>query len=241
MPAKLDKKLIEYFWVELIFGSSVIEGVKLTKSQVQNLVKLGRKSSLLKKNPNAEILQAYGQVVALELIEKLAKNKQPITVDILLELHNLVFASVDPRAGQLRQNHIKLRSSALMPSFPFAIAADMRDFNSWLVAEQTKIKQNNLGEIVKLIAGVYHGITKIHPFSDGNGRSARLFVNLILRRYNLPYILVPKVDNQKSVRLVLRAADMGDLVPMIKLQRQLLNQSLEVVKNYWKEYHTPGV
>lgn len=233
MPTKLDKKLIEYFWTELIYGSSVVEGVKLTKSQVKNLVKLGRKSLLLK-NPSAEILQAYGQVVALELIEKLAKGKKPITVDILLELHNLVFASVDPHAGQLRQNHIKLRSSALMPSFPFAIAADMRDFNSWLIQEQEKLKPNNLREIVKLIAGVYHGITKIHPFSDGNGRSARLFVNLILRRYRLPYILVPKVDNQKSVRVVLRAADMGDLGPMIKLQQKLLNQSLGVVRNYRK-------
>lgn len=225
----MDKKLKQKFWVEFIYGSSVVEGIKLTKAQVKDIVQNGVKSKYLKNNPSKHILQALGQRQVLEKIEKWAKLKKPETADRLREIHYLVFEKADGSAGRFRDFHIKLRSSALMPSFPFAISADMRDFNNRLVEAQKNLKKDDIEGIINLIAMSYHGITKIHPFADGNGRSARLFINLILRRYGLPYILVPKVDNEKYMREVLRAADMGDLKPLIKFQKKLLQKSLKLV------------
>lgn len=225
----MDKKLKEKFWVEFIYGSSVVEGVKLTKAEVKDIVKKGYKSKYLKGTPSKHILQAYGQRIVLGLIEKWAKQKKPVDIELLRYIHYLTFQKIDPQAGSYRDNFIKLRSSALMPSFPYVIAVDMRDFNTRFVGAQKKLTPDDLEGIINLIAMAYHGITKIHPFSDGNGRSARLFINLILRRYDLPYILVPKVDNEKYMREVLRAADMGDLQPLIKFQRKLLQKSMRIL------------
>lgn len=232
MIKDFDENLKQAFWIELIYGSSVVEGIKLTKAQVKDIVKHGHKSKLLLGNPSKHILQAFGQRVVLEKIEKWAKLKKPVTADKLREIHFLVFEKAEASAGRFRDFHIKLRSSALMPSFPFAISADIRDFNNWLVDFQKKLKPDKLEKIIYLVARTYHDITRIHPFSDGNGRCARLFVNLLLRKYNLPYILVPKVDNFKFMRKLLRTADMGNLNPLVSFQRKLLKKSMREVSNY---------
>lgn len=227
-----DNSLRDTFWVELIYGSSVVEGVTLKKSEVEEIVKLGKKSKLLQGNPRADLLQVYGQKLVLQELEKWAKAKKLATTKLLQEMHYMVFEKLDVKAGQFRENYVKLRSSALLPSFPFAISVDMRDFNDWLVQVQKGLDNNDVEKIVELIAKVYHQITKIHPFSDGNGRTARLFINFLLRKYNLPYISVPKVDNEKKMRAALRAADMGDLTLLIEFKRKLLEQSLQTVNDY---------
>jgi Fic family protein len=224
---KLEVVLKKIFWVDLIYVSSVVEGIDLTRAQVEDIVKNEAKSKLLKTS-DENLLQAYGQLLVLKKIESWAKQKKPITTNCLLEIHQLAFGKIDPQAGNYRKGYVKLRSSALLPSFPFVIAADMRDFNSWLQHTQKKLDKNDLEGVIHLIAYSYHQVTKIHPFSDGNGRSARLFVNLLLRRYNLPYIVIPKVDNFVVMRKALRAADMGDLSLMIKYMEQFILESLEL-------------
>lgn len=231
----LDRNLKYKLWVQFIYGSSVVEGVKLKQSEVEDIIRLGNKSKFLQGNPDPDVIQALGQKYALQAVEKWAKMKKTVTTTLLQELHYLVFEKVDQRAGNFRDAYIELRNSALIPSFPFAIAADMRDFNSWLVAAQKETGRNDLEKIIELITRCYHSVTRIHPFSDGNGRTARLFTNLMLRRYGLPYVFVPKVDNIKEMRTVLRAADMGDMAPMIGFMGGLLEQALKEVINYWRK------
>lgn len=233
-----DQELQRQFFYNLIYTSSVVEGVKLSQSQVKQIVSQGKKSSLLKRDPSKHLLQAYGQLQALEQIERWAKQTDPLTVDHLLKLHQIVFGQIDSTAGNYRTFHVKLRSSNLMPSLPFVISADMRDFNNQLVAAQRNLTQDNLSGIIDLITYCYHGINRIHPFYDGNGRSARLLTNLILRRFNLPYIVIPKVANVKKVRTALRAADMGDISLLIEFMEQFLAESLKQVINYWQSKKT---
>lgn len=230
----LNHELKIFFWTELIYSSSVVEGVDLTKNQVRKIVTLGRRSKLLGKFATKDLLQTYGQKKALEFIEKFAKSRQKINVEVLKELHYLVFKAFEEGAGAYRQSHVYLRASALMPSFPFSIAADMRDFDDWLQKSFKKLNNNDPEEVLTIATKAHHTITRIHPFSDGNGRTGRLFMNLILRRFGMPYILVPKVDNFKSMRTALRAADMGDISPLLKINHRLLQNSLQTTLKYSK-------
>lgn len=223
----MDKYLKEKFFIDFIYSSSVVEGVKLTRAQVKSIVQKGKRSKYLKNNPSDALLQALGQRQALESIEKWAKLKSPITTQALLTLHDTVFHGVDITSGRFRSSHVVLRSSKLMPSFPFSISADMRDFNQWLLEEQKKIDPKNIKQVIEFVSRVYHTITRIHPFEDGNGRSGRLFANLFLRRYKLPHIMVPKVENAQQVRKVLRDADMGNIKPLVAFNTKLLEQSLK--------------
>ena len=70
-----DEELRRNFFCNLIYASSVVEGVELSQSQVQQIVAQGHQSPLLKNHPSQHLLQAYGQLQALEQIEKWAKQK----------------------------------------------------------------------------------------------------------------------------------------------------------------------
>lgn len=230
-----DERLMEQFWMEFVYGSSVVEGEELTKKEIRDLVKNDKRSTLLQGSPRKAIQQAFGQLRTLELVEDWIKLKSPIGVEYLNQIHKVVFEGVEMEPGIFRKGHVKLRGSKLLPSFPFAIAADIGDFNNWLLWKQKGLTSKNLPGILDLIARAYHSITKIHPFEDGNGRTGRLFINLILRRYGLPYVLVPKVEKFHQMRLALRQADMGNFDLIMNMFDSLLSQSLRKVINYWKK------
>lgn len=216
-------KLKQKFFRKLIYVSSAVEEIDITEKEVEDIIKNGNKSKLLLNNLSDGILQAYDQKTALDRNEKWARDKSVITTGYLLELHNIVFAKIDPKAGRYREKFVKLKGSALQPSFPFALAADMRQFKV--------IDPEDVNQVILFISTLYHDITKIHPFADGNGRTGRLFVNLFLRRFGYPPILIPKVDNVKEMRSALRRADMGDLSELVNLHRSFLGQSYNLLKN----------
>lgn len=234
----LDDKLCNILYSRFITASSIIEGVELKKSDVTQIIKTGRKAKILQGNPREDFLQAYGQKKVLDLIEKWAKEKKPISVTHLLEIHRVFFGTVSRQAGAYRMTHVKLAGSSLLPSLPFVIQADMHNLDHWLLEEQKRINKDDVEAILCLVAKSYHEITRIHPFEDGNGRSARLFVALLLRRYGLPHIIIPKVVNAKETRTALRAADMGDLDPLTQMMAKFLEESLETVLAYWKRKST---
>ncbi len=230
-----DKEYGATTFSRLIYASSVVEGISLVKKDITEIVDMGTIPSSYKSAPPDSILQAYGQKVALDWIENEAQIKEFVTVNILQELHKVVFRAIDYNAGDFRNVPVILRKSTLSPSIPIAIRADVSDFGDWLKKEQGDISEEDLEKIVILVAKTYHTITKIHPFVDGNGRTARLFINLILRKYNLPYIIIPKSENVEKMRAVLQKADSGEFEPIIKFMGDLLKEALEDALGYWGE------
>jgi fido (protein-threonine AMPylation protein) len=219
----------------LIYASSVVEGISLAKKDVAEIVNSGTMPFQYKNDVTEAMLQAYGQKQALDWIEEQAKIDEPVTIGILQELHYVVFKKIDENAGDYRNVPVSLRKSSLNPSMPVAIRADINDFGDWLKERQEKIKKDDIEAVVELVARTYHMITKIHPFIDGNGRTARLFINLILRKYSLPYIVIPKSENVSEMRRVLQEADAGDYKPIIKFMGELLEDALKEVLNYWEK------
>ncbi len=231
----LDEDLKNLLFSRFIFTSSVIEGIVLKKSDITKIIHLKQDSVNEFKVPhNADFLQALGQKMALELIEEWAKEKQIISTQYLLRIHNVMLDKIDPLAGNYRKTFVKLRSSALMPSFPYMISAEMNDLDRWLKDQQETLDIDDIEAILNLVTKAYHEITRIHPFTDGNGRSGRLFITLLLRRYNLPHIFIPKVINDKRMKQVLRAADMGNIQLLNNFISLLLEDSMQRTIIYWR-------
>ncbi|MDP3998460.1 MAG: Fic family protein [bacterium] len=221
----LNQKTKEDFFVDLIFLSSVCEGVQVKKGEIEEVVKGPKKGS-----QRPEILQAYGQKEVLGKIEKWAQRKSPVTIDYLLKIHKITFGKIDLSAGSYRTGYVKLRNSALMAALPFSINQEMHQFNQWLTQEQKNIKGSDKKRIILLTAKSYHEITRIHPFNDGNGRSARLFINLLLRKYDLPYIIIPKTAKVEKMKTALREADMGEIGHLVNFIGELLKESQKRIK-----------
>jgi Fic family protein len=90
-------------------------------------------------------------------------------------------------------------------------------------------KQVNIGkEMYLLLAALaHHKLVNIHPFTDGNGRTARLFLNLILMQQGCPLVVILKNDRKKYYR-ALEMADRGKTDHIEKFIAQAVERSMNI-------------
>lgn len=95
----------------------------------------------------------------------------------------------------------------------------MSDLVSWTTNNQKKLHPVELASIV------HHKLVNIHPFDDGNGRTARLVMNLLLMRAGYPLVVILKNDRKKYYD-ALECADKGDYKPFVRFVAQAVERSL---------------
>ncbi|HEY1079693.1 MAG TPA: Fic family protein, partial [Bdellovibrio sp.] len=114
------------------------------------------------------------------------------------------------------------------PPEAYEIPKLMVDLVFWVRKNQSKLHP------VELAALAHHKLVHIHPFPDGNGRTARLFMNLILMQKGYPLVVILKNDRQKYYRALDRA-DRGNTLEIEKLIAQSVERSmnmyLQVIKS----------
>ena len=180
--------------------------------------------------------EAIGVIRASRFIRRFAKSRMPITIVTICEIHKEIFKDAWPEiAGKYRDENLSITGSELvLPHY-----TDVR--NLMEICEQNlleRIKTLNLAEgtieivnveseemfqaldgVVALAAWIHHVITVIHPFREGNGRTARLASNLILERYGLVGISIKiEKENKHRYRQALVQIDtMKDYEPLKSL------------------------
>lgn len=161
--------------------------------------------------------EAAGLFKAVKHVHRFAKSREPITSSCLFEIHKKIFfkAHSDYR-GRLRQNEAEIRGRSLVLPHPSQIPGLIKEFGDNLEKLLDGLDEEGLNitgsgsdlsdpvvfdhyhKIFWISAWVQRTITAIHPFLNGNGRTARLFTNLILERYGLPGVSVKIEDRSKS-------------------------------------------
>ena len=92
-----------------------------------------------------------------------------------MSIHNLILRGINPEdAGRYRRVQVMIKGSSFMPSQPFMVTKEMEDFFIWYETNKNKLHP------VVLAAELHERLVTIHPFIDGNGRTSRLVMNLIL-------------------------------------------------------------
>ena len=172
MPDELAKNLHQWFRVELTYTSNALEGNTLTRREtamvVEKGITVGGKSLV-------EHLEATNHAQAFDWIaEKARKPLKHFTENDLLSLHKMILSGIDKHsAGFYRNVPVRLSGSRTVLPNPRKVPDLMSAFHKWL---QTTKKIHP----VDLAAEVHYRLVTIHPFIDGNGRTARLFMNLII-------------------------------------------------------------
>jgi Fic family protein len=124
-----------------------------------------------------EHLEAINHQEAIVFMKDLASKNTPIRERDVLALHNLILRGIDPEnAGRYRQVQVMITGSKHMPPPPYLVPVQMEDFFAWLSKSESKLHP------VVLAAEAHQRLVTIHPFIDGNGRTSRLLMNLILLR-----------------------------------------------------------
>ena len=158
--------------LEYTFESNRIEGNTLTLRETDLVINEGLTIS---GKSMREHLEAINHVEAIAYIKQLMERNFPLNERELLSVHNLILRGIIPEdAGRYRRVQVMIKGSAYMPPQPFIVAKEMEDYFFWF--EENK---KNLHPVI-LAAEMHERLVTIHPFIDGNGRTSRLIMNLIL-------------------------------------------------------------
>jgi Fic family protein len=183
-----------YLDVEWTYNSNAIEGSTLTRQETLVVLKHGL---TVGGRSLVEHLEAINHQHAIDYVETLASRSTPITEDEVKAIHRLVLRTIDDdHAGVYRQHQVFIAGSAYTPPSPQAVPGRMMELSTWLARndDATSIRIPNTLHPVERAAHAHFWLVDIHPFVDGNGRVARLLMNLLLLRSGFPIAVIRNED-----------------------------------------------
>lgn len=207
-------RLHEEFRLMHTYHSNAIEGntltIQETKLVVEEGITIGGKSL-------AEHLEATGNAKAFEKIEELAHGQGRMDLTEVLEIHEIVTRGLLEDSGCYRIQNVRIVGAKKSPP----------DFSK--VPKLMEEMLNNVSRMkahsVVVAAYLHHRLVEIHPFSDGNGRVARLIMNLLMMRSGYPPAVLRKEDRKKYYDC-LKKADSGNLGPFVNFIGKAVDESL---------------
>lgn len=190
MPKAQLENLRNYYKIQYTYDSNRIEGNTLTLQETSLVVEKG---ITISGKSVQEHLEAINHSEAVEFITELVKNKTPLTEYTLKQLHALILRGIDKNyAGKYRNVNVMISGSRHKPPQPFMLDKLMEDY--FLFYEQNKATMHP----VLLAAEMHERLVTIHPFIDGNGRTSRLVMNLILMQHGYP---ITNISSERQNRL----------------------------------------
>ena len=182
LKAKLDSfrafdsyRITQALELEYTFESNRIEGNTMTLRETESVINEGLTISGKTMREHLEIINHQE---AIAYIKDLTQKNTSINEREVLSIHNLILRGIHPEeAGRYRKVQVMIQGSSPMPPQPFLIGNEMEDFFIWFEANK-----NSIHPIV-LAAEMHERLITIHPFIDGNGRTSRLVMNLILLQH----------------------------------------------------------
>jgi Fic family protein len=177
------QQLKEYYRIGLTYSSNALEGNSLSESEtkvvLEDGIAIGGKS--LKDH-----YEAAGHSESFDLLYRLAKNSEINEADIL-GLHKLFYYRIDSEhAGKYRVRPVIITGTDFVPPAPQAVPFAMQEFID-------QMQQLRKLHPVMYAARLHAQLANIHPFIDGNGRTARLLMNLSLVQNGYPITIIPPI------------------------------------------------
>ena len=158
--------------LEYTFESNKIEGNTLTLQETDFIINEGLTISGKSMREHLEVLNHNE---AIDYIKDLVQNEISISERQVLSIHNLILRGIYPEdAGKYRKVQVMIKGSKHMPPQPFLVAKEMEELYLWYFENKKRLHP------VILAAEMHERLVCIHPFIDGNGRTSRLLMNLIL-------------------------------------------------------------
>jgi Fic family protein len=180
------KELDDYFRIGTTYSSNALEGNTLTITETKVLLEDG---ITVGGKPIKDCYEATGHAKAYDYMLKIARNDFfSFSEDMIKELHRLFYLNIDSdNAGKYRQHQVFITGTDYVPPAQEKVPQLMTE----LITELNN-KSNKLHPVM-LAAYAHKRLVDIHPFTDGNGRCARLLMNLILVNKGYQIITIPPI------------------------------------------------
>ena len=218
------KKLDAYFKIGLTYSSNALEGNTLTISETKVLLEDGLTAG---GKPLKDSLEAIGHAKAYDFMLQMVREKPfEITEHIILELHRLFYEGIDKQnTGKYRDISVYITGTDYLPPEPEQVPQLMKEYVHKVNQLSGKVHP------IELAALAHKWLVDIHPYVDGNGRTARLLMNLLLMHDGYGIVSIPpvlRVEYIDALRVSQRA-NQPDAEPFIKL---IAECTIETQKDY---------
>jgi Fic family protein len=213
------KELYKKLNIEMTYNSNAIEGNRISRSETTMIL-----SGLISGEGKTlrEMDDIVGHAKAFKKVRDLVAKNAAISIGDILCIHELVLRN-HSAAGKYRGEEVFVSdcNRKVLFAMPDEIEELMMRLVTWIGERQ------DIDHPLLLASTVHHVLVRIHPFLDGNGRTARLLSNLILMRRGYPPIIIP-VEKAATYRSVLAAWDGGDPSPLTSFMTDLLKQMISM-------------
>lgn len=214
-PKSLDA-LATWYDVELTYTSNAIEGNTLSRSETAIVLEKG---ITIGGKPLKHHLEALGHRDALGFARTLATAGEKVRETDIREIHRLIISRIDPEeAGRYSTHQRAIAGSALVLPSPAEIPPLMGDFAAWLATAPAG-PETAFEAHARLVA--------IHPFSDGNGCTARLLMNLLLMQAGYPPVVIGPENRVAYIDALQGLQLKGDPEPYRRFMVERLEASLD--------------
>ena len=234
-----EAKIMQKFRLDWNYHSNNLEGNSLTYGETKALLMFGVTAQ---GKPLKDHFEVTGHNEAIDWVIDMVKGERPLTENFIRGLHEVLLKEpyeVDAQTpdgkptkkrihvGEYKSspNHVKTVTGEMFYfATPEETPAEMTALMGWY---NEKIAEADINPIL-LAAEFHYKFIRIHPFDDGNGRTARILMNFILMKYGYPPVII-KTEDKANYFAVLRLADTGNIEAFVEYIAKNLNHSLEIM------------
>ena len=219
LPTAAINRLRDEILIEWIYNSNAIEGSTITLQETRLILETGL-------TVGGKSLREHFEVTnhkdAIQYVEDLVKNTEPITAFHVRLIHKLILTHIDDEnAGSYRKTKVRIAGAPFTPPESWQLTSLMAEWSDWVASAEGSMHP------IVLAAQAHHRLVAIHPFVDGNGRTARLVMNLLLMRSGYPPTVILRA-NRRQYYSVLAKADSGKPGALENFVGRAVEKSLEL-------------
>jgi cell filamentation protein, protein adenylyltransferase len=212
----LEEQIRQKRTIEYIHSSNAIEGNTLSLGETAAAIN----GETIKGKTIKEFFEANNHPAAINYIQEQAKKQEPITEETIKHIHRLLMNQLLHEPGAYRTGAARIAGAHIMPPKSTEIPEKMHELLEWLNTNPYEYPP------IELSARFMHRFLAIHPFQDGNGRTARLLMNQILMQHGYPVLTNISIRDRKKYLETLRETDHGDPEPLINLVAMSVEDNL---------------
>ena len=219
-PSSIKKKLNEDFIIRFTYHTNAIEGNRLTLRQTALILKD-------KVIPSGVRAEDYNEAInGKECLDFLKSYKGKINNAFLEKVNGILTKNTNViYSGRIRFFDVKIEGSNHLPPKNEDIKKHLLNLYKWYGSNKTKLHPFELAAIV------HARLAWIHPFEDGNGRTARAIMNFILIKKSYPMFFIP-YEKREDYYTALEIADKGNYQKYVKNMLRLI---IDQIRSYGRK------
>jgi Fic family protein len=213
----VKEKLNEDFVIRFTYHTNAIEGNRLTLRQTALILKD-------KVIPSGVRAEDYNEAInGKECLDYIKSYKGEISTKFLEKINRILTKNTSViYSGRIRFFDVKIQGSSHTPPTHTEIKKHMLNFLKWYSANKNKLHPFELSALI------HAKLAWIHPFEDGNGRTARAVMNFILMKKGYPMFFIP-YEKREEYYQSLEISDTGNYKEYISKMLQLV---IDQIRSY---------